>query len=196
MIIRLTVSSSEYFYRLNHCIYFKDKLRHFVDDEDFKRWSIGRCFLSDKTMATRSMLEPKIHSLTLHFQLSRKARILFITSTVKFSLPLSSCHNRKPSLCVLCVQPPVVWSERPLVDSPWDLEEGFDWMHLSQRGVSICQLDGGDAERPHVTAGIVGVVILLFTGYDLARQHHCDHLNNSFKLLVSPKKLFPFKFLK
>lgn len=57
--------------------------------------------------------------------------------------------------------------QRPLVDSPRDLEEGFDWMHLSQRGVSIGQLDGCDAQGPHVTAGVVRVVVLLLTGDDL-----------------------------
>lgn len=67
-----------------------------------------------------------------------------------------------------CGLPPAVWLERPLLDSPWDFEEGFNWMHLSQWGISVCQLDGCDAKRPHITAGVIGVVILLFTGYDLA----------------------------
>lgn len=68
------------------------------------------------------------------------------------------------------------------MDSPWDLEEGFDWMHLSQWGISVCQLDGRDAERPHITAGVVRVVILLFTGYDLVTRDHSDHLNIYFRL--------------
>lgn len=71
----------------------------------------------------------------------------------------------------LCQLPPAVWQERPLLDSPWDLEEGFNWMHLSQRGISVRQLDGRDTERPHVAAGIIRVVILLFTGYDLETAH-------------------------
>lgn len=83
---------------------------------------------------------------------------------IKFSLPLSYFTLS------LCGQPPAVWWERPLVDSPRDLEEGFNRMHLCQWGISICQLDGSDAKRPHVTAGVVRVVILLFTGYDL--QHN------------------------
>lgn len=53
------------------------------------------------------------------------------------------------------------------MDSPRDLEEGFNWMHLSQWGISVCQLDGSDAERPHITTSVVGVIILLFTGDDL-----------------------------
>lgn len=60
--------------------------------------------------------------------------------------------------------------ERPLLDSPWDLEEGLNRMHLGQRGVSICQLDGRDAKRPHITAGVVRGVVLLLTGYDLATK--------------------------
>ena len=50
--------------------------------------------------------------------------------------------------------------------SPGDLEERLDRVHLRQRGVSVRQLDGGDAQGPHVTAGVVGVVVLL-----LARDH-------------------------
>lgn len=54
--------------------------------------------------------------------------------------------------------------------SPWDLEEGFDRMHLCQWGVSVGQLYGCDAQRPHITAGIIRVVILLLAGDDLARH--------------------------
>lgn len=87
----------------------------------------------------------------------------------KFSLPLSSStKNAQPDLP--CLQPPAVWWQRPLVDSPRDLEEGFHWMHLSQRGVSICQLDGRDAQGPHITAGVVRVVVLLLAGNDLTEQ--------------------------
>lgn len=71
------------------------------------------------------------------------------------------------------------------MNSPWDLEEGFNWMHLSQRGISVCQLNGCDAERPHITAGVVRVVILLFTGYDLETYHKSDRLNNSFTVMES-----------
>lgn len=74
------------------------------------------------------------------------------------------------------------------MDSPGDFEEGFNRMQLSQRRVSICQLDGCNAERPHITAGIVGVVVLLFTGDDLVTRHDSDHLSNSFKRLIGPKK--------
>ncbi len=64
------------------------------------------------------------------------------------------------------------------MDSPWDFEEGFNRMQLSQRGISVCQLDGCDAKRPHITAGVVRVVILLLTGYDLEVQHNSDHPND------------------
>lgn len=40
-------------------------------------------------------------------------------------------------------------------------------MEVRQGRVSIAQLDGGDAERPDVTAGIVGGVQLLLAGYYL-----------------------------
>lgn len=89
--------------------------------------------------------------------------------------------------CLLCELPRVVWQERPLLHSPWDLEEGFDWMHLSQRGVAICKLDGCDAKRPHVTTGVVRGVVLLLAGYDLATQHN---LNYSFRLSQSPLAIY------
>lgn len=57
--------------------------------------------------------------------------------------------------------------ERPLLDSPRDLEERLDGVHLGQRRVSVRQLDGGDAQGPNVTAGVVGVVVLLLAGDDL-----------------------------
>lgn len=51
--------------------------------------------------------------------------------------------------------------------SPWDLEEGFDWVHLRERGIPFGQLDGCDAQRPDIAAGIVRIVVLLLTSDDL-----------------------------
>lgn len=48
--------------------------------------------------------------------------------------------------------------------SPGYFEEGSHWVEVGEGRVSISQLDGGDAERPHVTAGVVGGVQLLLTG--------------------------------
>lgn len=79
------------------------------------------------------------------------------------------------------------------MDSPRDLEERFHWMHLSQWGISICQLDGCDAERPHITAGVVRVVVLLFTGYDLAMKHSADHQGSLFKPFP---KYFSFQYVR
>lgn len=89
----------------------------------------------------------------------------------KFQFRIFLLTVRKGFFMSLWQLPPAVWQERPLLDSPWDLEKGFYWMHLSQRGISVCQLDGCDAERPHIAAGIIGVVVLLFTGYDLETIH-------------------------
>lgn len=43
-------------------------------------------------------------------------------------------------------------------------------MELGEGGVSISQLYAGDAEGPHITAGVVGGVQLLLTGDDLQRR--------------------------
>lgn len=78
---------------------------------------------------------------------------------------LCVCVFASVSACVLV--PSATGRERPLLDSPRDLEEGLDGMHLGQRGVSVGQLDGGDAQRPNITAGVVRVVVLLLAGNDL-----------------------------
>lgn len=75
------------------------------------------------------------------------------------------CVFASVSACVPV--PSAAGLERPLLDSPRDLEEGLDGMHLGQRGVSVGQLDGGDAQRPNITAGVVRVVVLLLAGDDL-----------------------------
>lgn len=53
---------------------------------------------------------------------------------------------------------------------PRYFEQGSHWVEVRQGRVSISQLDGGDAERPDVTAGIVGGVQLLLAGYDLQAE--------------------------
>lgn len=59
---------------------------------------------------------------------------------------------------------------------PWYFEERFDRVHLRQWWVSVCQLYGSDAQRPHITAGIIRVVILLFTCYHLHTEaSHTNH---------------------
>lgn len=50
---------------------------------------------------------------------------------------------------------------------PRYFEQGSHWVEVRQGRVSISQLDGSDAERPDITAGIVGSVQLLLAGYDL-----------------------------
>lgn len=73
------------------------------------------------------------------------------------------------------------------MDSPRDLEEGLDWVHLGQRGVSICQLDGGDAQGPHVAAGVVRVVVLLLAGYDLPIKQHSERWSHFFSAHMSKR---------
>lgn len=53
---------------------------------------------------------------------------------------------------------------------PRYFEQGSHWVEVRQGRVSISQLDGGDAERPDVTAGIVGGVQLLLASYDLQAE--------------------------
>lgn len=106
-------------------------------------------------------------------------------------LLLSSSQKRRLNLSVSLPElPSAVCLERPPVDSPWNFEEGFDWVHLSQGWVSICQLNGCDSQGPHVTAGVVGVIELLLTGYDLTTWHRHNirltsscHQNTHFSLL-------------
>lgn len=69
--------------------------------------------------------------------------------------------------------------ERPLLDSPRDFEEGLDGMHLRQWGVSVGQLDGGDAQRPNITAGVVRVVILLLAGDHLCTDTQTEAVSAS-----------------
>lgn len=80
-------------------------------------------------------------------------------------LPLSQLPAGNTQVCVAPICS--AGRERPLVDSPRDFEKGLDGMHLGERGVSVCQLDGGDAQGPNVTAGVVGIVVLLLAGDDL-----------------------------
>lgn len=47
---------------------------------------------------------------------------------------------------------------------PRYFEQGSHWVQVRQGRVSISQLDGSDAERPDITAGIVGRVQLLLAG--------------------------------
>lgn len=75
------------------------------------------------------------------------------------------CVFASVSVCVPV--PSAAGLERPLLDSPRDLEEGLYGMHLGQRGVAVGQLDGSDAQRPNITAGVVRVVVLLLAGDDL-----------------------------
>ena len=56
-----------------------------------------------------------------------------------------------------------------------DLEERPHWVHVGQWRLGVGQLDGGDAERPHVTPDVIAVVVLLLTGDHLnteIRDHH------------------------
>lgn len=50
---------------------------------------------------------------------------------------------------------------------PRYFEQGSHWVEVRQGRVSIAKLDGSDAERPDITAGIVGRIKLLLAGYDL-----------------------------
>lgn len=50
---------------------------------------------------------------------------------------------------------------------PWYFEKGSHWVEVRKGRVSVSQLDGSDAKRPDIAAGIVGRVQLLLTGYYL-----------------------------
>lgn len=63
----------------------------------------------------------------------------------------------------------VIWCA-VTVNPPGYFKQRSHWMKVRERRVSISQLDGGDAQRPNVTASVVGWVQLLLTGDDLRRE--------------------------
>lgn len=84
-----------------------------------------------------------------------------------FIFPLRLVCLEASSLCCgVCLAPSGV--------SPWYFEECFDRVHLCQGWVSICQLYGSDAQRPDITAGIIRIIILLFTRDHLHTEKHTD----------------------
>lgn len=54
--------------------------------------------------------------------------------------------------------------------SPRYFEKGSHRMEVRQGGVSVAQLDGGDAQRPDVAARVVGGVQLLLARDDLPEK--------------------------
>lgn len=103
-------------------------------------------------------------SLPLSFTVLLFLFSTFPQSLLSISISIYSSHYvlTFPSpLWVLCEY------SSPWCLLPWYFEERFDGVHLRQWWVSVCQLYGSDAQRPHITAGIIRVVILLFTCYHL-----------------------------
>lgn len=79
---------------------------------------------------------------------------------------------------------------------PGYFEQGSHWVEVGQGRVPISQLDGGDAERPDVTAGIVGGVQLLLAGYYLWAEGGVAKDNWTTEIIILINRLMSFAIIK